>query len=147
MGFQGPVQWPFGAGMSYTSFSFKWSQSALATQQSQHVFKSLTESIDHSVVVTNTGKRSGDVVVTAFANAAGDDAPYRRLIGFERLHDMKPSESRTVFFSTSPETLAFADSMGRRILAPGRMAVEVGDSSSAARHNFDIVLDDNSPWI
>lgn len=60
---------------------------------------------------------------------------------------MKPSESRTVFFSTSPETLAFADSMGRRILAPGRIAVEVGDSSSAARHNFDIVLDDNSPWI
>merc|ERR1712232_1128107 len=61
--FDGPVQWPFASGLSYTNFSFKWSESSLASHSSMHAFANHADSIGHAVDVTNVGKLEGDIVV------------------------------------------------------------------------------------
>jgi hypothetical protein len=61
--------------------------------------------LSHTVVVTNTGKRTADVVVTAFLAAdpgggSPSDTPLKKLFGFERFASVKPGEKRTAFFES-----------------------------------------------
>jgi beta-glucosidase len=76
MYFKGAPLYPFGYGLSYTSFKY-----------SHLRFRSGTASVD----VTNTGKRAGDEVVQLYARRAG----IKQLRGFQRI-SLQPHETRSV---------------------------------------------------
>jgi hypothetical protein len=87
--------------------------------------------VTHTVVVTNTGDRTADVVVTAFlvADPHGNsptDTPLRKLFGFERFRDVPPGENRTAFFETAGDALGIVGEDGSRWLLPGTYRLECG---------------------
>ena len=127
-----PELYPFGHGLSYTDFSFAWSNTpplvetvALpSTAQDLAAF-----SVDHSVVVTNTGTRTSDVVALAFivrAPGSPPNTPLRKLFGFERFTAVAPGESRTAHFAPDAHALGVVDETGDRVLQPGEYGVECG---------------------
>lgn len=83
-----PVAFPFGFGMSYTSFAY----SDMKTAQSPD------GDIQISVAVKNTGKTAGKEVVQVYVSAPGKDMdkPARELKGFAKTHLLQPGETETV---------------------------------------------------
>eukprot|EP01051_Picozoa_sp_SAG22_P005385 SAG22_NODE_318_length_12494_cov_18.507705_2_plen_215_part_00 len=159
--FAGPVLWPFGTGLSYTTFSYKWSDNnaAAAGQAAPMVLSTQHEQTMHEVAVTNTGTIKGDCVVLAFVTATNfqgsnrDEAgaPLRRLFGFKRLVDMLPNEKRTALFSSTAEDLSVVDTNGDRWLKPRAAGLEIGDVVAPARRRLTIegaprLLDRAGPW-
>ena len=126
-----PVLYSFGFGLSYTNFTFDWTDNppsstvvALPLPDSLEHF-----SVDHSVTVTNVGTRTSDIVALAFVVAASGsppETPLRKLFGFERLQAIKPGESRTVYFTSTAESLGVVGADGIRRLHPGSYTIECG---------------------
>ena len=140
-----PVLYPFGWGLSYTTFSYKWSNLPPVVEVDTATLAaafdygatvagksaaSVPAALFHTVEVTNTGAITADAVVLAFVTAtehSNDDTPIKKLFGFERLAAMDPGESRTVSFASGPAELANADRDGAMVLSAGSYGVEVGD--------------------
>ena len=86
--------YPFGYGLSYTWFDY----SGLRVEKSGGGLKA-------SVRVRNTGAVTGDEVAQLYirrVSPSGTVHPLRRLIGFERLHDLAPGEEREASFTVNP---------------------------------------------
>lgn len=117
--FKGKPLYPFGYGLSYTTFSF----SDLALQNST---VNAGEPVDADVTVTNTGKIAGDEVVQLylkFPPVAG--APNIALRGFERIH-LDPGQSRKVHFDLKGRDLGMVTDLGHPIIAGGDYTVSIG---------------------
>ena len=85
--FTAPVQYPFGFGLSYTSFNYKWSVMPEVTY-------SLPDKINFSVTINNTGKMDGDEVVQAYIEyPQSEDMPLKELKAFKKIHLKKGSTS------------------------------------------------------
>jgi len=126
--FDGTPLYPFGYGLSYTTFAYdalKTSAGALRGNDT------LTVSVD----VRNTGSRAGDEVVQLYVRHLGSAVPRprRELRGFRRI-TLQPGERRTVEFRLAPRALAYWDttSHGWKV-ENDRFALEVGASSSDIR--------------
>ncbi len=122
--FEGKPLYPFGYGLSYTTFSY----SSLSLGKS--VIKA-GEPLTAGVTVTNTGKREGDEVAQlylAFPNVAG--APLRALRGFKRVH-LKAGESETVQFDLRDRDLSMVTEAGEPIIAEGKYSVSIGGGQPA----------------
>lgn len=117
--------YPFGYGLSYTDFIF--SDLSLSTS-------TLTpgESLEVSVKVTNTGKRSGAEVVQLYTrdHAGSSTRPVRELKGFQRLF-LEAGESQYATFQLTTEDLAFYTANGVWEAEAGRFTVFAGNSSKA----------------
>ena len=117
--FTGPVLYPFGYGMSYSSFKYdtlKLSSPTLAAGMP----------LDVQVRVANTGKRDGDEVAQLylqFGGAAG--APARALRGFQRVH-LKAGESRDLHFALAARQLSHVNDAGQVVVSAGSYEVSVG---------------------
>jgi beta-glucosidase len=103
MYFKGEPLYPFGFGLSYTSFevsNLRLSSKNLAKDGA------VTVSVD----VTNTGSRSGDDVVQMYVKHLGSkvERPSEELKGFERV-TLKPNETKTVQMTLKGSTLAWWD--------------------------------------
>ena len=86
--FTGDALFPFGFGLSYSSFEY----SALAARRT-------ATGASVQVAVQNTSKREGDEVVQLYVGGGGDaDAPIRNLRGFQRIH-LRAGEKRVVSFT------------------------------------------------
>jgi beta-glucosidase len=107
---------PFGYGLSYTSFSY----SDLKVEGG--------ETVTASFNVTNTGKLQGaDVPQLYLTDAAGDKRV--RLLGFERI-ELKPRETRRVTIKADPRLLArFDGKAGQWRIAAGAYKVALGKSA------------------
>ncbi|MFH1927670.1 MAG: glycoside hydrolase family 3 C-terminal domain-containing protein, partial [Chloroflexota bacterium] len=118
--FPGEPLFPFGYGLSYTTFAYRNLQLSVKTIGSGDT---LTVSVD----VQNVGERAGDEVVQLYVSdvVASVPVPIRQLQGFERIHLM-PGETKTVMFVLSPRQLSPIDSDGRRIVEPGEFRISVG---------------------
>jgi beta-glucosidase len=125
MYFKGEPLYPFGYGLSYTTFKY----SNLRTSSSQLAKDgTITVSID----VTNTGSLAGDAVVQLYVEhmASKVTRPREELKGFKRV-TLQPSETRTVEIPLKASTLAWWDQSlpGFRVEAEP-VRVMVGNSSS-----------------
>jgi len=117
--FTGTPLWPFGYGLSYTTFQY--SGLALPTAPIKGGLP-----LHASVTVTNSGKRAGDEVVQlylSFPDVSG--APIRALRGFKRVH-LAPGASETVAFDLSPRDLSMVTDDGDIIVPAGKFSVSVG---------------------
>lgn len=118
--FQGEPRYPFGYGLSYTSFSYRnlTCESQVQTGNSLKV----------SVWVKNTGKRDGDEVVQLYVSHPQNKnvrIPLCALKGFMRIH-LKAGEERQVDFTLRPEDLALTDVLGNWIERSGTVKIFVG---------------------
>ena len=120
--FSGPVLYPFGYGLSYTSFEYG----------DLRVEKGDGGALNVSVLVRNSGRAAGDEVAQLYIRRLSPSEtvhPLRRLIGFERLHELAPGESRRAEFSVAPGDLEiYMETAGKKVVEPGRYLVYVGGS-------------------
>ena len=93
-----PVSYPFGYGLSYTSFKYG----------KPVVSKDAQGNLTLTVEVKNTGKVAGKEVVQVYVSAPGKDMdkPARELKGFAKTRKLNPSESQTVSIAIPYESLA-----------------------------------------
>jgi beta-glucosidase len=117
--FTGQPLFPFGYGLSYTTFAY----SDLKLPEKVAAGQPVTVSIK----VTNTGKREGDEVVQLYLTdeKASTTRPVRQLEGFERI-SLKPGESKAVVFKLDPRQLSIINDKDIRVIEPGWFTVAVG---------------------
>jgi beta-glucosidase len=118
---------PFGFGLSYTTFDYD-----LLRIQPDTIGP--IDSALVSFVVKNTGSVAGHEVVQLYIRdvLASVARPVQELRGFQRLR-LAPGESRRVTIPLHARDLAFRDVSGRRIVEPGSIRIMVGGSSRDIR--------------
>ncbi|HUH32583.1 MAG TPA: glycoside hydrolase family 3 N-terminal domain-containing protein [Daejeonella sp.] len=119
--------YPFGYGLSYTTFEYKNLKVSPEKQFGQ-------ETIEVSVDITNTGKVKGDEVVQLYLkDLVSSVTTYESVLrGFERV-SIKPGETRTVKFLLQPDDLALLDKDMNWTVEPGTFKILVGSSSEDIR--------------
>ena len=117
--FKGEPLYPFGYGLSYTSFSYD----NLKLDNNYSVGDTVKLSVD----VRNTGKVSGDEVVQVYISDldAPVRVPIRSLKGFKRIH-LKPGEVQTIDFSIVPDAFSIINDYNERVILPGKFEIYVG---------------------
>ncbi|MBT8159726.1 MULTISPECIES: glycoside hydrolase family 3 C-terminal domain-containing protein [Arthrobacter] len=126
------VAYPFGHGLSYTTFAY--ANPALAADDG-----GITVRVD----VTNTGTRAGHEVVQAYTSVPGSAfvRPRRELKGFAVVH-LEPGQSTTAGIRLERADLTvWHPVQGRWVLEGGEYTVEVGASSRDIRQTATIRLD------
>ncbi|MGI6242400.1 MAG: glycoside hydrolase family 3 N-terminal domain-containing protein [Prevotella sp.] len=115
------VQWPFGYGMSYTTFAY----GDLKVNKTDFT---ANDDITVSVDVTNTGNRQGKESVLLFSRdqMASLIPEVRRLRAFTKI-DLKPGQTKTVTLSIKGRDLAFVDTDGNWKLEEGKFMLQIGD--------------------
>ncbi len=118
--FKGDPLYPFGFGLSYTSFKY---DNLKLSAKSVKAGQSLKVSVD----VRNAGGRAGDEVVQLYVTdvAASVPTPIRSLAGIKRVF-LKPGEKQTVSFTLGPERMTVIDDHGKRVIEPGEFTISVG---------------------
>jgi beta-glucosidase len=121
--FRGEPLFPFGYGLSYTTFQF----------DNLHIDRSqmkVGDKVAVSVDVTNTGDRAGDQVVQLYIRhrAASAPRPIKELKGFKRI-TLQPGERKTVTFTLYVNQLGSYEGETGYALQPGTVEVLLGDSS------------------
>jgi beta-glucosidase len=124
MYFEEPVLYPFGHGLSYTTF--KYSNLKLSSDKITR-----ESAIKIECTVKNTGKHKGDEVIQVYIRdiKASVKVPTRQLKRFERI-TLKPGEQRIVSFNLPASELSFYDiKTNEFIVEPGEFEVQIGSSS------------------
>ncbi|HUF10326.1 MAG TPA: glycoside hydrolase family 3 C-terminal domain-containing protein, partial [Rhodothermales bacterium] len=131
--FEGEPLYPFGHGLSYTTFEYSNLQT---NQESIARDGEITVTVD----VTNTGLRSGDEVVQLYVRYLESDVdrPVKELKGFERI-SIDPGHTESVEFKVPVRELAYWD-VDRKawIVETKPVAIQVGASSADIRLSREI---------
>ena len=116
-------QFPFGHGLSYTTFSYSDLRLSAARITPAGTLRA-------SVTVTNTGAREAAEVVQLYVHdeVASVTRPVRALAGFRRV-SLKPGEARTVDFPLTAKELGLYNRDMKFVVEPGKFRVFVGGSS------------------
>jgi beta-glucosidase len=117
--FDGKPLYPFGYGLSYTTFTYR----ALKLPADPVPADCL---VSAEATVTNTGDRAGDEVVQLYLTfPAVNGAPLRALRGFQRVH-LEPGQSKSVRFELKPRDLSMVSEAGEPIIPAGKYVVSIG---------------------
>ncbi|MDP4272491.1 MAG: glycoside hydrolase family 3 C-terminal domain-containing protein, partial [Bacteroidota bacterium] len=129
--FKGEPLYPFGFGLSYTTFNY----SDLNIPQKSETVKPISV----SVKVTNSGKKAGDEVVELYLTKEKASAllPIRQLVGFERV-SLLPGESKLVSFTVDPRKLSYVNDKAQRIVEAGNYSVSVGGTQPGFSGRTDV---------
>lgn len=131
-----PVLFPFGHGLSYTSFAY--SDLNLSRKKIKD-----TEELSVSVTIENTGKRPGKEVVQLYVGA-GQSAvrrPVQELRGFQKI-SLAPGERRTVSFTLGSRAFAYYEARIHDWFVEGGVyEIRVGSSSRDIRCHADITVE------
>ncbi|MCS7179135.1 MAG: glycoside hydrolase family 3 C-terminal domain-containing protein [Anaerolineae bacterium] len=121
--FTGEPLFPFGYGLSYTTFALE--NLRIAPER-----VGIGNEVTISVEVVNTGTRAGDEVVQLYVRHrdAPSPRPLKELKGFQRVH-LQPGERKTVVFTLHTHQLGLHDESGRYMVWPGTVDVMMGRSS------------------
>ncbi|WP_203256369.1 glycoside hydrolase family 3 C-terminal domain-containing protein [Hyunsoonleella ulvae] len=116
--FKGTPLFPFGHGLSYTTF--KYSNLNIKEQVNANT------PVEIQVSVTNTGKMAGDEVVQVYlSHKSNTSGPIRSLVGFQRIH-LDKDETKTVNFSITPQQYAIIKEDGSTSVEKGSLNISVG---------------------
>ncbi|HEY1254345.1 MAG TPA: glycoside hydrolase family 3 C-terminal domain-containing protein, partial [Terracidiphilus sp.] len=134
--FEGEPLYPFGYGLSYTTFSY----SGLTLPATPVAAGS---PVVAEVTVTNTGKLAGDEVAQLyleFPKVGG--APLKALRGFQRIH-LDPGASQKLRFELRPRDLSIVTEAGEPIIAEGQYMLSIGGgqphtSAQVVEHGFEV---------
>ena len=123
----GQPLFPFGYGLSYTSFEYadlKFDKNDMAK----------TDTVEVSCTIKNIGKIEGEEVVQLYLRdeLASVSRPIKELKGFQRIF-LKAGEERQVVFELGPEELSMLDKGMNRVVEPGDFRVMLGASSKDIR--------------
>ncbi len=118
--FTGTPLFPFGYGLSYTTFTY-------GNLQVQTGNVAAGETVTVSVEVRNSGDRAGDEVVQLYVSDIEASVPVaiRNLQGFRRIH-LAAGETQTVTFTLQPDQFMVTADDGTRFLEPGAFRISVG---------------------
>ena len=122
--FEGDVLYPFGYGLSYSSFRY-----------SNLKVEDKGENVEVTFTLKNTGKYDGDEVAQVYTRLPEYEgkAPIKELRGFKRVH-LKKGETKTVTIPVRREDLRYwSESQGKFIVPEGLPEVMVGASSADIR--------------
>jgi len=124
--FDGELLYPFGYGLSYTSFAYSSPRVDNARIAADGVVTVLVD-------VSNKGAMAGDEVVQLYLTHAGvAGAPLRALAGFRRVH-LDRGQKETVLFRLRDRDLSIVDEAGKRRIMPGTVQVWVGGGQPISR--------------
>lgn len=118
--FRGEALYPFGYGLSYTTFNYDGLKIANAV--------AANKSIKLSVQVKNTGTKDGEEVVQLYVThqQSKSKIPVRALKGFQRVM-LKAGESRVINFTVRPEDLALVnETTGKSYQPKGKVKISIG---------------------
>lgn len=130
------TMFPFGFGLSYTSFKTDARPVELEN-----------DTVKVEIDVTNTGKHSGKEIVQVYASCPEGrlDKPYQDLAGFAKTKELRPGETQTVSVSFSMRDLASYDTESSSfILEKGDYVIRSGNSSAATVPIAVIRLDEDA---
>ena len=121
--YKGHVLYPFGYGLSYTTFYYDNLQVTPPAKP--------TDSLRLTVRVTNTGPTEGDEVAETYVSAlnARVPVPIRSLRGFRRIH-LQPGQTTTLNFTIAPDAFTVIDDQMQRVSLPGKYSIAVGGGQS-----------------
>ncbi len=123
--FEGEPLYPFGYGLSYTSFKYG---DLRVPAEPVGPAKPFTA----EVTVTNTGKVAGDEVVQLYLSFPGaPGAPLRALRGFQRVH-LDPGASQEVKFELKPRDLSIVTEAGEVVVPEGELRLSIGGGQPGA---------------
>ena len=130
------VQWPFGYGLSYTTFEY-------SDLKVEGDFSTASQSVNLSFVVKNTGKMAADEIAQVYLSPTSSNQPLRpiQLQGFGRV-SLNPGESKTVKIKLYTEQFGYYSHEGQRQwnISPGSYIVKVGASSADIRLQQTVAL-------
>ena len=117
--FAGDPLYPFGYGLSYTSFQYD-------NLQVKDSYKT-GDTVNVSVNIKNTGEMAGDEVAELYVSNldATVPVPIHSLEGFKRIH-LRPGETKTVHFSITPDAFSVITNDNEKVVLPGRFDIYVG---------------------
>jgi len=132
---QQPVQFPFGFGLSYTSFKYEHARVSAATLKD-------VEGVTVSVDVTNTGKLAGQEIVQVYVHERKSTLvrPEKELKGFSKV-ELQPGETRTVSIALDFRSFAYYHPAYRQwVTESGEFDILVGASSADIRASLAVTL-------
>ena len=127
-----PVAYPFGFGLSYTSFSY-----------TKPVAKVAGDNVEISVSVKNIGSMEGKEVVQVYVAApeAGLEKPAKELKSFAKTHSLKPGESETLKMNIPIRDLASYDEQNSQwLVASGKYTLSVASNINDIRGTATVQL-------
>jgi len=120
-------QYPFGYGLSYTTFAYRDLKVSPASIKQDGVLTA-------TVTVENTGKRAGAEVVQLYVRdlVGSSTRPVQQLAGFEKV-TLEPGQSQTVTFNVAARDLGFYNWDLRYVIEPGEFKLWVADQEATFR--------------
>ncbi|OGU13786.1 MAG: glucan 1,4-alpha-glucosidase [Geobacteraceae bacterium GWC2_53_11] len=128
--FTGEPLYPFGYGLSFTTFAY----TSLLLPKSVRAGEEIVLSVD----VENTGSRPGEEVIQLYVSdvEASAPVPIRSLQGFRRLY-LLPGEKKSISFRLEPRQLSLINHQNRRIVEPGFFEVSIGGKQPGYKGKAD----------
>ena len=130
------VQWPFGYGLSYTTFEYQNLKADAEVETS-------AESVNMTFEVKNTGKMAADEIVQIYLSPTSASQQIRpiQLQGFARV-TLKPGETKTVQAKLYTDQFGYYSHKDQRQwnIAPGQFVVKIGASSEDIRLHQTVTL-------
>ena len=125
---------PFGFGLSYTSFDYV--DCSVAKEEIP-----VDGKIEVSCTVRNTGGRAGDEVIQLYIRDRNASLvrPVKELKGFRRI-SLTPGKAAKVAFSLPADMLGFTRSGVDRIVEPGEVEIMLGSSSEDIKYRTTVIL-------
>lgn len=124
-----PVVYPFGHGLSYTTF--RYSDASL----DKAAFASKEDKLTASITITNTGDMAGKEAAQFYIGAPGLSMkkPIKELKGYDKTNELAPGESQTLSVEFNAMSLASYDPSGKWVIEPGHYVVYFAASSQDIR--------------
>jgi len=131
-------QFPFGYGLTYTSFSYGPPQTSSTTLSAATLNSGLLDekrssnsALTVSADITNTGTRAGEETVQLYVRLEGTSTaqPVRALKGFQRVK-LAAGETQRVSFRVGPEGFALWDDHNKYVIEPARVKIWVSPDSA-----------------
>ena len=125
--FKGEALYPFGYGLSYTTFIYTNLKLPAAVTKGKNTTV--------SVQVTNTGKMNGEEVAELYVSNQNKNihAPIKSLKGFQRIA-LKAGETKTVTFSLTADNLSIVNEEGKLYLPIGKLVISVGGGQPGVKN-------------